>query len=77
MIKYDIRLETSYNFVYCDIYDFSPVFEQNSGFRNTHLFLQIGDGKDPMYNLPDGTSNFFFQISLKMKKNVSRVCVCH
>lgn len=28
-------------------------------------------------NLPDGTSDFFFQISLKMKKNVSRVCVCH
>ena len=24
--------------------------------------------KGPMYNLPDGTSNFFFQISLKMKK---------
>ena len=74
MIKYDIRLETSNNFVYCDIYDFSPVFERNSGFQNAHLFLQMGDGKGPMYNLPDGTSNFFFQISLKMKKKMFRVC---
>ena len=68
MINYDIRVETSNNFVYFDIYDFSPVFERNSGFKNAYFFLQMGDGKGPMYNLPDGTSNFFFQISLKMKK---------
>ena len=39
MINYDIRVETSNNFVYFDIYDFSPVLERNSGFKNAYFFL--------------------------------------